>query len=539
MLQFPAWKKILIALVSLLGVLYALPNVTGSFQPWSGYPTWAPGKPMSLGLDLRGGAHLLVQVRIEDVVAERLESGADGIRFELRDQRVRASGFDVDPERRAITFAIRNSEDAEAARAAIQEAAPEYEVESPSDTRFRLTMTEDQVDEIRQQTMAQSLEVVTRRVNALGLTEPTIQRQGEDRILIQVPGLEDTAQLKAILNAQARLTFHLVDRERSSQAMQSGRAPPGTMLLPSAETGPDGEPRTMYLVTRQSFVTGENLINAQPTFQEGQPVVSFTFDSVGAQKFGRVTQENVGELLAAVLDGEVVSAPRIRTAILGGSGVITGNFTLQEAQELSLLLRAGALPAQMDTIEERTVGPGLGQDSIEAGSLACIIGFIAVVIYMFMSYGRFGIYADMALVLNLILIIGVLSALGATLTLPGIAGIVLTVGMAVDANVLIFERIREEAGNGRTVLNAVDAGYKRALTTIIDANLTTMIAAVLLFAFGAGPIKGFAITLAIGLATSMFTAIMITRFFVVQYVRGKRPSVLPIAAAATAGTGES
>jgi preprotein translocase subunit SecD len=542
MLQFPPWKKILIALVALLGVLYALPNVIGPFQLWAGYPTWAPGKPMSLGLDLRGGAHLLVQVRIGDVVAERLESGADGIRFELRDQRVRASGFDVSAERRTISFAIRNADEAEAAREAIAEAVPEYEVEEPAPGRFRLTMTEDQVEEIRQQTMAQSLEVVTRRVNALGLTEPTIQRQGDDRIVIQVPGLEDTAQLKEILNAQARLTFHLVDRERMSQAMQSGRAPPGTLLLPSAETGPDGEPRTMYLVTRQAFVTGENLINAQPTFQDGQPVVSFTFDSVGAQKFGRVTQENVGELLAAVLDGEVVSAPRIRTAILGGSGVITGSFTLQEAQELSLLLRAGALPAQMDTIEERTVGPGLGQDSIEAGSLACIVGFIAVVIYMFLSYGRFGIYADIALILNLIMIIGVLSALGATLTLPGIAGIVLTVGMAVDANVLIFERIREEAGNGRTVLNSVDAGYQRALTTIIDANLTTLIAAVLLFAFGAGPIKGFAITLAIGLVTSMFTAIMITRLLVVMYVRGKRPSVLPIAAggpaAAASGAGE-
>ena len=530
MLQFPVWKKVLIAVIAVLGVLYALPNVTGKWAPSDDYPTWAPGKPMSLGLDLRGGAHMLVQVRTQDVVKERLGSTADGLRVELRNAKVRASSFESDPDTLTISFSIRNVEDADATRQAIRDAAPEYDLTPLGDTRFRLTLPEDEVRALNDRTMAQSLEVVTRRVNAMGLTEPTIQRQGLDRILIQVPGLEDTAALKQILNAQARLTFHLVDFDKLASAIQTNRAPPGYELMPSIEENADGSPERMYLVTKQVFVSGENLTNAQATFQQGQPVISFSFDSLGAQRFGKVTQENVGGFLAAVLDGKVVSAPRIQTAILGGNGVITGSFTLLKAQETALLLRAGALPAQMDTIEERTVGPGLGQDSIDAGSLASLIGLIAVVVFMAVYYGRFGIYANIALILNLILIIGILSALGATLTLPGIAGIVLTVGMAVDANVLIFERIREETGLGRTVMNAVEAGYSRALTTIVDSNLTTLIAAVLLYSFGAGPIRGFAVTLAIGIVTSMFTAIMVTRLFVVMYIRSKRPDVLPIAA---------
>ncbi|WP_420416984.1 protein translocase subunit SecD [Pacificispira sp.] len=528
MLQFPAWKKALIAILSLLGILYAAPNATGPWQ-FDGYPTWAPGKPMSLGLDLKGGAHILVEVETESVVWESMESTEESLRIGFREARIRTTNFTQNQQGLAITFGLRDAADLDAARQVISENAPEYDVELVGDKQFRLTLPESEVQAINQRTMSQSLEVVTRRVNALGLTEPTIQRQGQDRILIQVPGLSDTEQLKAILNAQAKLSFHLADFERMPSAVQSGRPPPGYILVPSQQKAADGSPAQMYLVTKQSYVSGENLDNAQATFQDGQPVVSFTFDASGGQRFGRVTQENVGGFLAIVLDDEVISAPQIRTAILGGSGVITGNFTLQGAQELSLLLRAGALPAKMDPVEERTVGPGLGQDSIDAGSLAAIVGLILVIVYMTASYGRFGVYANIALILNLILIIGILSALGATLTLPGIAGIVLTVGMAVDANVLIFERIREEAGLGRTVMNAVEAGYKRALTTIIDANLTTLIAAVLLFAFGAGPIRGFAITLAIGLVTSMFTAIMVTRFFVVNHVRAKRLSALPIA----------
>ncbi|MDW3207363.1 MAG: protein translocase subunit SecD [Alphaproteobacteria bacterium] len=534
MLQFPAWKKALIAILALLGIVYAAPNVTGPWQ-FDGYPTWAPGKPMSLGLDLKGGAHILVEVQTESVLWESMESTEESLRLGFREARIRTTNFTQNRENLSISFGLRDAADVDAAREVISENAPTYEVALVGEKQFRLTLPESEAQIINQRTMSQSLEVVTRRVNALGLTEPTIQRQGQDRILIQVPGLSDTEELKSILNAQAKLTFHLADLERMASAAQTGRAPPGYMLVPSQQKTVDGSPAQMYLVTKQAYVSGENLDNAQATFQEGQPVVSFTFDAAGGQRFGRVTQENVGGYLAIVLDDEVISAPRINTAILGGSGIIQGGFNLQGAQELSLLLRAGALPAKMDPVEERTVGPGLGQDSIDAGSLASIVGLVLVIIYMTLSYGRFGVYANIALILNLTMIIGILSALGATLTLPGIAGIVLTVGMAVDANVLIFERIREEAGLGRTVMNAVEAGYKRALTTIIDANLTTLIAAVLLFAFGAGPIRGFAITLAIGLVTSMFTAIMVTRFFVVTHVRAKRLSELPIAPRAKAG----
>lgn len=533
MLQFPAWKKALIALVALLGILYAAPNATGPWQ-FDGYPTWAPGKPMSLGLDLKGGAHLLAEVKTVSVITELLDSTSEALRRQFREERIRATGLNVDSGSNSVGFGIRNADDAPAVLQAINAVASDFEVERVGDTHFKLTLTEQRIIEINNRTMAQSIEVATRRVNALGLTEPTIQRQGENRILIQVPGLEDTQELKDILGAQAKMTFHLVDFERQASALQSGRPPEGFRLVDSQEADAQGRPVTQYLVTREVFVSGDNLENAQATFQDGQPVVSFTFDAAGGQRFGRVTQENVGGSLAIVLDGKVISAPRIRTAILGGSGIIQGGFDLVGAQELALLLRAGALPAELEYVEERSVGPGLGQDSIDAGSLASIIGLVLVVFYMAASYGRFGLYANIALILNLVLIIGVLSALGATLTLPGIAGIVLTVGMAVDANVLIFERIREEAGLGRTVMNAVDAGYKRALTTIVDANLTTLIAAVLLFAFGSGPIKGFAITLAIGLMTSMFTAIMVTRFFVVSYIRGKKPDVLPIAAKTTA-----
>ncbi|MDF1750514.1 MAG: protein translocase subunit SecD, partial [Alphaproteobacteria bacterium] len=341
MLQFPAWKKGLIAVIALLGALYAAPNVTGPWSPWADYPTWMPGKALSLGLDLRGGAHLLVQVRTDDVVHERLGSTADALRVQMREKRVRASSFNVDNAGLSVSFTIRDAAGADKTLEAIDEAAPGYDVTRTGDTRFSLVLPETEVLAINQRTMAQSLEVVTRRVNALGLTEPTIQRQGLDRILIQVPGLADTKELKSILNAQARLTFHLVDFDQQAQAIQRGRAPSGYQLLPSIEESAPGVPARQYLVSRQAFVSGENLTNAQATFQDGRPVVSFTFDSIGAQRFGRVTQENVGGFLAAVLDGKVVSAPRIQSPILGGSGVITGNFSLAEAQETSLLLRAG------------------------------------------------------------------------------------------------------------------------------------------------------------------------------------------------------
>src|ERR687892_331333 len=371
------------------------------------------------------------------------------------------------------------------------------------------------------------LEVVRGRIDEVGTREPTIQRQGEDRILVQVPGEKNPDAIKRLLGQTAKLTFHLVDLETSVEQALSGNLPPGSELLPSDENDGNGA-AAQYVVRKRVEVSGESLVDAQPTYYQNQPVVSFRFDSVGARKFGNVTRDHVNELLAIVLDGRVISAPRVDEPILGGSGIIRGNFTVQSANELAILLRAGALPAPLDIIEERTVGPDLGADSIEAGKWAGVIGLALVVVLMALYYGLFGLFADLALLINLVLIMAALSVLQATLTLPGIAGIVLTVGMAVDANVLIFERIREEARVGRSPMSAIDAGYREAMRTIIDANLTTLIAAVLLYAFGSGPVRGFAVTLGIGVITSMFTAITFTRLLMATWLRRTRPAMLPV-----------
>ena len=378
------------------------------------------------------------------------------------------------------------------------------------------------VVDVESAAVEQTLEILRIRLNELGLREPTIQRHGLDRIIVQLPGVDDPDTIKDLLTQTAKLTFHLLDQRNADP---TAAAPPGARWHKG--TDPLGQV-TDYLVEKRVRVSGERLVDAQQTFQDGQPVVSFRFDSVGARQFGRTTGEHVGRPLAIVLDNEVISAPRINEPILGGSGIISGSFSLTEAQNLALLLRAGALPAPLVYLEERTVGPGLGQDSIDAGKAASIIGMVAVLVFMVVVYGLFGLMANVALVFNMALIFGALSLLQATLTLPGIAGIVLTIGMAVDANVLIFERIREEARVGRGVIGAIDAGYDRALKTIIDANLTTLIAAALLFWFGSGPVKGFAVTLAIGIMTSMFTAIWVTRLMVVLWVRRRRPQMLPI-----------
>ncbi|MDH5189533.1 MAG: protein translocase subunit SecD, partial [Rhodospirillaceae bacterium] len=371
------------------------------------------------------------------------------------------------------------------------------------------------------------VEIVRRRIDETGVREPTIVRQGEERILVQLPGIDDPERVKRLLGKTAKLTFHLV-APNSSDAILSGRVPPGTRLLPSVTNVPGQQNK--YLIKKRVMVSGDTLIDATPGFdsRNNEPVVNFRFDSAGAKRFGDVTVKNVGNPFAIVLDGKVISAPVIREPILGGAGQISGNFSTEEAKDLSLLLRAGALPAPLTVLEERSVGPGLGADSIASGKVASIVGLMFVIVFMALYYGRFGLMADAALIMNIILIIGALSALQATLTLPGIAGIVLTIGMAVDANVLIFERIREEIKNGRTVISAIESGYARAITTIIDANVTTLIAALLLYQFGSGPVRGFAVTLAVGIATSMFTAIWLTRLIVIAWLRRTRPQTLEI-----------
>ena len=518
MLKFPAWKIWAVAIVCGLGALFAAPNLLGS----GSLPAWPPLKRISLGLDLSGGAHLLLQVDEGVYLADRLGSVEQDVRRRLRSQRigvrVTASGEGE------LSFVLRDVADVAAAREELVEIAEDVVVAVGDDGRIAVAMTPEGLTAGLSDAVERTLEVLRNRIDPEGVLEPAIARQGRDRILVQVPGIENTQTLRDRLGQTAKLTFHLVDSEADYRAAQAGALPIGSVLLPSNDPGgPES-----YVVRAESLVSGENLENAVGSFDQGRPVVAFSFDSVGAGHFCDVTTDNVGRLLAIVLDGRVISAPRINGPICQGNGIITGSFSVRETEELAILLRAGALPVPLTVVEERTVGPTLGADSIRAGRIAAAIGFVAVVVFMAVCYGRFGLFANAALIMNLVLIVGALSLLQATLTLPGIAGIVLTVGMAVDANVLIFERIREEAGHGRTPFNAVETGFRRAMTTILDANITTAVAAFLLFFLGSGPVRGFGATLAIGIITSMFTAIMLTRMLVYLWLRRARPQALPL-----------
>jgi preprotein translocase subunit SecD len=521
MLHFERWKIALVLGILLVGLAFAAPNVLPK-QSLGEIPSWLPNQTVNLGLDLRGGSYLLVEVDVDAVVKEQLDGLVDGMRIELRQAKIGYTGLGTEGNRAVVT--IRDPSRIQDARDAIRKVDPSLEIEE-ADGKLSIGFNEKSLKERQTSAVEQSIEIVRRRIDETGVREPSIQRQGEDRILIQLPGIDDPERMKELLGKTAKLTFHLVD---SRVVPGVDPIPAGSRVLPSdSEVDSQGNPRK-YVVKKRVVVSGDSLTDAEPSFQDNQPVVSFRFDSVGARKFGDVTRDNVGQQLAIVLDNKVISAPTIREPILGGSGVISGHFTVQSASDLALLLRAGALPAPLTILEERTVGPGLGADSIRAGEVASVLGLIFVAAFMIIIYGLFGVAADVALAANIVLILGALSALQATLTLPGIAGIVLTIGMAVDANVLIFERIREEARRGRGPVTATDAGFRRAITTIVDANLTTLIAAVLLFHFGSGPIKGFAVTLALGIITSMFTAIMVTRLLLAMWLRRRRPSELPI-----------
>ncbi|MDP6343677.1 MAG: protein translocase subunit SecD [Alphaproteobacteria bacterium] len=540
MLYFARWKIILVIVVCLAGLIFTIPNFLAD-QTAEGLPDWLPHKQVNLGLDLQGGSHLLLEVEVEAVVEERLEALVQSVREALRGKRIRYRKLGINDG--AVTVQITRTPQLEAAVEAIDDLAVtvasnaltgitggrDIEVTTEDENRIVVTLTEDAILERKRSAIEQSIEIVRRRIDELGTREPTIQRQGDQRILIQVPGLQDPRRLKSILGKTAKMVFRLVDLTVSpAQILQGSRTPPGSALLESDDRNPDGTPADYYVVRKRVMVSGENLLDSQPTYQDGRPVVSFRFDSVGAKRFGDVTAKNVDKPFAIVLDNRVISAPVIQEPILGGTGIISGRFTVQTAQDLALLLRAGALPAPLKILEERTVGPALGADSIAAGKIACIIAFAAVMVFMVLAYGLFGLAADIALLINLFLIMGALSVLQATLTLPGIAGIVLTIGMAVDANVLVFERIREEVATGKTPFAAMEAGYQQAFRTILDANITTFIAAAILFAMGSGPIKGFAVTLAIGILTSVFTAVTVTRLMLVVWLRRSRPAALPI-----------
>jgi SecD/SecF fusion protein len=534
MLYYSRWKTIFIWFVVALSVIIALPNVI-SDKALSELPSWFPKHKITLGLDLQGGSHVMLQVDRNDIVKERLQSTVDDVRAKLREANIGYTGLSGTGQ--LVQVRIRDTSQVDAAKTALASLTQpvsagtitsgsivEATLTDAGDGLLKLNITDQGIEYRMSSAVTQSTEVIRRRVDELGTTEPTIQREGADRIIVQVPGLQDPQRLKNILNQTAKLSFHMVDQSMSAQDALNGRAPATSEILYSKD-----DPPVPYLVEKRSLVSGEDLVDAQASFnsQNNEPVVTFRFDSKGATRFAQATSENVGRPFAIVLDNDVLSAPVIREPILGGSGQISGSFSVQSANDLAVLLRAGALPATLTVVEERTVGPGLGADSIRSGVIAGLIGTALVVVFMMVFYGFLGVIANVAVTLNVIMILAILTMLGATLTLPGIAGIVLTIGVAVDANVLVYERIREDFKNGKPFLQAVESGFTRAFATIVDANVTHFIAAAVLFFLGSGPIRGFAITLMIGIVTTVFTAYTLTRWLVAIWVRRTRPKAVP------------
>ncbi len=551
MLQIETWKRVVILLVVVTGLVLALPNAFYTRVEQSNdaaaalivdpatpveeagqWPDWMPSGLVNLGLDLRGGAHLLAQVQVSDVYAGRLDAFWPVVRDALAAERD-TLGFvtreDSGPDQlrvlisetaqldRAVTV-IRGLFTPVSSLTAVGATDYNVRVDGPE---LVITLSEAERLATDDRTMQLALEIVRRRIDEAGTREPTIQRQGDDRILIQVPGVGSAQEVKDLIGTTAQLTFNAVVSQTSDPAASPG---PGNELLPSLD-----QPNVYYIVERSAVVSGEQLVDAQPAFdQNGRPAVNFRFNPTGARAFGDYTAENIGSPFAIVLDGEVISAPRIQSHIPGGSGIITGQFTLEDTTQLAILLRAGALPAALTFLEERTIGPELGQDSIDAGKVAAVVGLLGVAVFMVLSYGLFGVFANIALAINISMMFGLLSLIGATLTLPGIAGIVLTVGMAVDANVLVFERIREELRTAKGPARAIALGYERALSAIIDSNFTTLMTATILYVLGSGPVRGFAITLGLGILTSVFTAIFVTRLIIVIWFERKRPKTIEV-----------
>ena len=553
MLFIDLWKKIVIWVVVAVGLVLALPNAfydrveqfndaekaievgfdTPGNRDKSGlWPSFLPSGLVNLGLDLRGGAHLLAEVKVADVYAQRMTALWPDVRDVLRPKRaivgtIRLQKGAPDELRvkisqpegmdRAVQLVQGLSQPVTSLGGAMSN---DLDVRAEGD-EIIVTLSAAEQAATTERTLRQALEIIRRRIDEVGTREPTIQRQGADRILIQVPGIGSAAELKEIIGTTAQLTFQPVVGRGNNPDAPAG---PGNQVLPSLN-----DENVYYTLVSAPVVTGEELVDAQPSFdQNNRPAVSFRFNPTGARAFGDFTRDNIGSPFAIVLDGEVISAPVIQSHIPGGSGIITGSFSVEESTNLAVLLRAGALPAGLEFLEERTIGPELGADSIKAGQIACIVAGIAVLVFMVLSYGLFGIFANVALIINVGLIFGLLSLVGATLTLPGIAGIVLTIGMAVDANVLVFERIREEIRAGKGPARSIELGYEKAISAITDANVTTFITAVILFAMGSGPVRGFAITLGLGILTSVFTAIFVTRLLVVIWFDRARPKKIEV-----------
>ncbi|MBL6675792.1 MAG: protein translocase subunit SecD [Rhodobacteraceae bacterium] len=549
MLQIDLWKRIVIWGLCVIGLFLALPNAfytrvegyndtkaglisADAAQDGFSWPSFLPASLVNLGLDLRGGAHLLAEVQVEDVYAARMKALWPDLRDALRAERakigtIRLQKGPIDQLRVKISQADQIAHAVSAVETLSKPVvslsnagARDLEVTSDGDTVI-VTLSEAERALTDQRTLQQALEIIRRRVDEVGTREPTIQRQGARRVLIQVPGIGSASELKELIGTTAQLTFQPVISHSGNPDVDPGY---GNEVLPDLTDADQ-----FYVLEAAPVVTGEDLVDAQPSFdQNGRPAVNFRFNPSGGRRFGDYTADNIGSPFAIVLDGEVISAPTIQSHISGGSGIITGNFSVEESTNLAVLLRAGALPAGLEFLEERTIGPELGADSIRAGKIACIVAFAAVLVFMVLSYGLFGLFANVALIVNVGLIFGLLSLVGATLTLPGIAGIVLTIGMAVDANVLIFERIREELVSAKGPARAIELGYEKALSAIIDANITTFITAVILFVMGSGPVRGFSITLGLGILTSVFTAIFVTRLLVVMWFERRRPRTLEV-----------
>jgi preprotein translocase subunit SecD len=538
MLQVSNFTRIIVALILIAGVLIALPNALPD-KARARLPSWWSNLTVSLGLDLQGGSYVLLEVQLDQVQKDKIESLMGDIRHALRKARIGYTDLKAGPDNVSLT--VTDMGRFEDAKTLIEGQNPaqstgllavgqrQYDMSYPNGGRIVLTIDEAYAKSAKTDIVNQSIEVVRKRIDELGTREPTIERQGDDRIVVQVPGLNDPARLIKILQTTAKMTFQLVDESADIEQAQKGVVPIGSEMLPMRNDrgGPKLPP---IVVQKRVMVAGDRLIDAKADFDQrsGQPDVRFTFDSVGAREFGDVTKEYTGHRFAIVLDKQVITAPQIQEPILGGTGQITGNFTTQTAADLALLLRAGALPAPLKPIEQRTVGAELGADSVVAGRYSSAGGLFLVALFMIARYGLFGLFADIALTFNVVLLLAVLTLLGATLTLPGIAGIVLTMGMAVDANVLIYERIREEQRNGRGMIASIDQGFQRARATIVDANATHLIAALILFELGSGPVRGFAVTLGLGIITSFFTAVMVTRLIVIGWLNMARPKRLTI-----------
>jgi SecD/SecF fusion protein len=531
MLRFPAWKTASILAMTVCALLLIVPSLLSPVhreELIAHLPRWLPARAIVLGLDLQGGSHVLLEVDSNSIVKTLVDNLRDSVRRVLREEKVAITGgigtlprgvqlrIPDAAERAKVMPKLRELAAAEGIGITETARAPTFDVTENENGLIQFTVTEAGIERKMRRAVDQSIEVLRRRVDALGTTEPNIQRQGADRVLVEVPGLQDTGKLKEILGTTAKLEFRLV--------AEPGADPSEIEALPWAD-----QPGTLP-VEKRVMVQGEDLTDAQPGFDSRtqEPVVNFRFNIRGGQRFGEVTSENVGKLFAIILDGKVISAPRIISPITGGSGEITGHFTVEEANKLAILLRAGALPAKLTIVEERTVGPGLGQDSIDAGKRAAYVGAALVVTYMLITYGIFGVFANIALAVHITLIFAGLVLLGATLTLPGIAGIVLTIGMAVDSNVLIYERIREEAHMGRSIISALDAGFKRAFATIVDSNVTMFVAAAILYFLGSGPVRGFAVSMGLGILTSIVTAVTMTQMMIALWYRYRRPKRLPI-----------